>query len=54
MLSVHPAAELGGSIRDRWPGFVPRAFDAELRQALVRDRFVLLVGGSTAGKSRAP
>lgn len=52
-LGVHPAVSLDGSTRNRWPPFVPRAVGEDIRQALRRDRFVLLVGESTAGKSRA-
>lgn len=49
-LGVHPAASLKAMPRDRCPAFVPRDISAQLRQALRRDRFVLLVGESTAGK----
>ena len=35
------------------PAYVPRDFDAVLRQRLAAGGFVLLVGDSTAGKSRA-
>lgn len=52
-MGVHPAAWLAGSADDRVPPFVGREFCAQLRAALVRDRFVLLVGESTAGKTRA-
>jgi tetratricopeptide (TPR) repeat protein len=51
MLGVHPAA--AGSRRDRNPVFVPRDVSGQLARMLRRDRFVLLVGESTAGKSRA-
>jgi hypothetical protein len=52
-LGVHPAAALGGPCRDRFTPFVARGISAELGNVLRRDRFVLLVGESTAGKSRA-
>lgn len=52
-LGVHPAASLKGVPRDRCPAFVSRDISVQLRQALQHDRFVLLVGESTAGKSRA-
>jgi len=48
-LGVHPAAFRDGN---RVPPFVPRDADAHLREALSRTGFVLLVGESTAGKSR--
>lgn len=50
MLGVHPAAS---SRQDRNPAFVPRDVSGQLAGMLRRDRFVLLVGESTAGKSRA-
>lgn len=50
-LGVHPAAVLVGG--DRVPPFVRRDVDDELRHALVRPGLVLVVGESTAGKSRA-
>lgn len=52
-LGVHPAASWGVSRPDRCPAFVARDADSLLKQALRRDRFLLLVGESTAGKSRA-
>jgi eukaryotic-like serine/threonine-protein kinase len=52
-MGVHPAVTLGSSLEDRVSPFVSRQFDAELGRALRRDRFLLLVGESTAGKSRA-
>jgi hypothetical protein len=51
VLGVHPAAV--SSRRNRNPAFVPRDVSAQLPGMLRRDRFVLLVGESTAGKSRA-
>ncbi|MFD9006588.1 hypothetical protein ACFV0T_37550 [Streptomyces sp. NPDC059582] len=51
-LGVHPAVERDAR-RGVPPAFIVRDFDAQLVQALHRDRFVLLVGESTAGKSRA-
>jgi tetratricopeptide (TPR) repeat protein len=58
-LGVHPAAAIpaiGANPErpsDRVPVYVPRDIDAELREHLTRSGFVLLVGDSTAGKSRA-
>ncbi|MFE6870391.1 tetratricopeptide repeat protein [Kitasatospora sp. NPDC057692] len=55
LLGVHPALALQpeeGAI-DRVPAYVPRDADAELRESLARGGFVLLVGDSTAGKSRS-
>jgi tetratricopeptide (TPR) repeat protein len=52
-LGVHPAPALDTAGRDRCPPFVMRDFSAGLCLVLQRDRFVLLVGESTAGKSRA-
>lgn len=46
-LGVHPA---GGSAA---PPYIPRDVTDELHAALRRDRFVLVVGESTAGKTRA-
>lgn len=53
IVGVHPAAPLAARSRDRAPVFIGRDFSAELGEALLRDRFVLLIGESTAGKSRA-
>ena len=50
-LGVHPAAS--GDSLPRVPEFVPRDVMPLLRSAMTEDRFVLLVGESTAGKSRA-
>jgi hypothetical protein len=52
-LGVHPAATLDAGRGGRCPRFISRQFGAALALALLRDRFVLLVGESTAGKSRA-
>lgn len=52
-LGVHPAAAVEGSLRSGVTPFVAREFGSELKRALHQDRFVLLVGESTAGKSRA-
>ncbi|WP_146058918.1 tetratricopeptide repeat protein [Actinomadura rubteroloni] len=51
-VGVHPARrrDSGG---DRVPAYVPRDFDGRLRAALAAPGFVLLVGDSTAGKTRA-
>jgi hypothetical protein len=60
-LGVHPAVHLvsvatAAPIPKRSqnaPVYVPRDVDSSLDQAMVRSGFVLLVGDSTAGKSRA-
>jgi uncharacterized protein len=60
-LGVHPAAEVDdlqadGRVVDlpaQVPVYVPRDKDAELEAKLARGGLVLLVGDSTAGKSRA-
>src|SRR5712664_3439832 len=52
-LGVHPAAIMRHDSMNRVPPFVVRGIMAELTRALREDRFVLLVGESTAGKSRA-
>ncbi|MER7701302.1 tetratricopeptide repeat protein [Kitasatospora sp. NPDC097605] len=55
LLGVHPALALQsdeGAV-DRVPAYVPRDADGELRESLARGGFVLLVGDSTAGKSRS-
>lgn len=51
-LGVHPAARRGGS-DTRTPAFISRDVTEQLCEAVRRDRFVLLVGESTAGKTRA-
>ncbi|MFJ3670351.1 tetratricopeptide repeat protein [Streptomyces sp. NPDC090106] len=57
-IGVHPAAPAPGSAHSgsggtRLPPFVRRDRSAEIEQALRMHRFVLVVGESTAGKSRA-
>jgi len=58
-LGVHPAVDVPANnqpparLSNRVPPYVPRDVDDELDAALVRGGFVLLVGDSTAGKSRA-
>jgi hypothetical protein len=58
-LGVHQAAALagaapgGGAARPGAPAYIPRDVDGELRERLAAGGFVLLVGDSTAGKSRA-
>lgn len=49
-LSVVRVHGAGG---DAFPAFIPRDKSAEIQAALTSRRFVLLVGDSTAGKSRA-
>lgn len=51
-LGVHPAAS-GSSVADRVPPFVARDFSERLQDALQAEDFVLLIGESTAGKTRA-
>jgi len=62
VLEVHPAIQVPGERGerlDRLPGYVPRAHDAQLREALDQmlvdrlSRLVTLVGGSSTGKTRA-
>lgn len=53
LLGVHPAASVDeGGIRRRTPPFIIRDVWPELAAVITRDRFVLVVGESTAGKSR--
>jgi eukaryotic-like serine/threonine-protein kinase len=52
-IGVHPAAPLRAGPLARTPAFVTRDTTAELQETLLRDRFVLLMGESAAGKSRA-
>jgi len=52
-IGVHPAAPAEPRSRDRVPVFVARDSTAQIHEMLLRDRFVLLVGDSAAGKSRA-
>ncbi|MEU6793998.1 tetratricopeptide repeat protein [Nonomuraea wenchangensis] len=51
-LGVHPAISLPGSRDTEPPAYVPRDVDEEVREALAGGGFVLLIGDSTAGKSR--
>ncbi|MGI8335082.1 tetratricopeptide repeat protein [Actinomadura scrupuli] len=59
VLGVHPAAIVAPSVpvserlQDRVPAYIPRDVDDELRRRLEVSGFVLVVGDSTAGKSRA-
>lgn len=60
-LGVHPAVDLSSQTPEKAasnrphnvPAYVPRDLDSALDQALAPGGFVLLVGDSTAGKSRA-
>lgn len=57
-LGVHPASRWHGGAgvqraHERVPWYVPRDIDGELRRRLVPGAFVVLIGDSTAGKSRA-
>ncbi|WP_405484718.1 tetratricopeptide repeat protein [Streptomyces sp. NBC_00009] len=51
--AVEPAQQPAAAAAERVPVYVPRDIDADLRERLARGGFVLLVGDSTAGKSRA-
>jgi hypothetical protein len=51
-LGVHPAARLDAD-SDSLPAYVPRDVDETIRSRIARGGFVLLVGDSTAGKTRA-
>ncbi|MER5451200.1 tetratricopeptide repeat protein [Streptomyces sp. NPDC002764] len=50
---VDPTQQAASAAAERVPVYVPRDVDADLREWLARGGFVLLVGDSTAGKSRA-
>ena len=59
-LGVHPSSRLSGfasptgePVGERVPPYVPRDVDDELRIQLADSRFVMVVGDSSAGKSRA-
>lgn len=55
-LGVHPSApakSVTGDGLERVPPYIPRDIDVELRERLASGGFVLLVGESAAGKSRA-
>ncbi|MFJ2030537.1 tetratricopeptide repeat protein [Streptosporangium sp. NPDC087985] len=51
-LGVHPAIVLTGTPEAEPPVYVPRDVDDQVRERLAAGGFVLLVGDSTAGKSR--
>jgi hypothetical protein len=53
-LGVHPAAAIGSAdgSQNRTPPFVERELFADLCAAMTCERFVLVVGDSTAGKTR--
>ena len=61
MLGVHPSSPVrtgsrgpaGDLLLERVPAYVPRDVDGELQRRLAVSGFVLVVGDSTAGKSRA-
>ncbi|HWG63350.1 MAG TPA: tetratricopeptide repeat protein [Streptosporangiaceae bacterium] len=61
MLGVHPSSPVpagshgpaGEPLLERVPAYVPRDVDDELRRRLAVSGFVLIVGDSAAGKSRA-
>jgi len=61
VLGVHPSSPVhagsrgpaGELLPERIPAYVPRDVDDELRRRLAVSGFVLIVGESTAGKSRA-
>ncbi|MFF4353989.1 tetratricopeptide repeat protein [Streptomyces sp. NPDC001530] len=52
-LGVHAARGVTGRGTTSQPPYVPRDIDDELREHLAAGAFVLIVGDSTAGKSRA-
>ncbi|MGI5175864.1 hypothetical protein ACQEVZ_05975 [Dactylosporangium sp. CA-152071] len=56
LLGVHAAIQVSGTVREL-PPYVPRDVDADLRSALAEAAaeggFVLLLGGSSVGKTRA-
>ncbi len=52
-LGVHPAAARPGVSSMRTPAFISRDITPNLCDVIQSDRFVLLVGESTAGKTRA-
>ncbi|MFF8945197.1 tetratricopeptide repeat protein [Streptomyces sp. NPDC014864] len=52
-LGVHAARRTTGRTTTSQPPYVPRDIDDELRECLAAGAFVLIVGDSTAGKSRA-
>ncbi|MFD1115671.1 tetratricopeptide repeat protein [Sphaerisporangium aureirubrum] len=51
-LGVHPALVLASVTGTQPPAYVPRDVDEAVRERLAEGGFVLLVGDSTAGKSR--
>jgi eukaryotic-like serine/threonine-protein kinase len=60
ILGVHPSSRLAGfsyppgeHLPDRVPAYVLRDIDDELRKQLAKSSFVILVGDSSAGKTRA-
>jgi len=57
LLGVHRAEALGHGVRnqsaDAVPSYIPRDIDEELRSSVRRGGFTVVVGESTAGKSRA-
>jgi tetratricopeptide (TPR) repeat protein len=60
ILGVHPSSRLTGlaspegePVGERVPIYVPRDIDNELRNQLASSSFVIVVGDSSAGKSRA-
>lgn len=58
-LRVHPAIDMRGSSAEsintakRTPAYLPRDADERLRLLLRKERFVLVIGESTAGKTRS-
>ncbi|MGW7469922.1 tetratricopeptide repeat protein [Streptomyces xantholiticus] len=56
LLGVHAAIQVPGATKDM-PAYVPRDFDADLNVALTaaaaKGGFILLLGGSSVGKTRA-
>jgi tetratricopeptide (TPR) repeat protein len=57
VLGVHPATTVPATVvagsMDGGPAYIPRDIDVQVRECLATAGFVLLVGDSTAGKTRA-
>jgi eukaryotic-like serine/threonine-protein kinase len=51
-VGVHPAAALDSGDRARSPAFIDRDVTTLLVETILRDRFVVVIGESTAGKTR--
>jgi len=53
LLGVHPSVAVSGDPDSRVPSYVARDVDTDLRSALQRGGFVLVIGDSAAGKTRS-